>query len=253
MVYIENEENYIDEKIMVDHLKRVINILNIHDIDYWISFGTLLGFIREKCFIPWDADIDIVVSNIYDIINLKSEFEDAGFILTIERNHKKYTKIVKLNDKKLKFKLDVDFYEFLTENNQLINTRLERKNIISKISRLYILLYDKKVKQGNLSLKSKQNISKIIIMMPFSFYFYNIFRHLDLFFSFKKLMIFPKIKIKWNKFYGVKIKIPEDSEKILSLLYGKNWEIPSKQFKNYCPDSEKYKSRKMSISKLDDT
>ena len=46
---------------MLDMLVTVDKILRAHDIPYWIEFGTLLGAVRHKGFIPWDDDVDISV------------------------------------------------------------------------------------------------------------------------------------------------------------------------------------------------
>ena len=57
---------------ILDEITRVCNLLGL---EYYLAYGTLLGAIRHKGFIPWDDDIDIwIFRKDYEI--LKREFNN---------------------------------------------------------------------------------------------------------------------------------------------------------------------------------
>jgi len=70
-----------NEKIGFEVLSGVKEILDRHNIHFWLDYGTLLGAIRDKRFIPSDNDIDITVFNedIPKLKELKQDFRMAGY------------------------------------------------------------------------------------------------------------------------------------------------------------------------------
>lgn len=59
--------------IQLEMLKEIDAFCRIHNIKYSLAFGTLLGAIRHKGFIPWDDDVDIMMP-LPDMLKFRDEF-----------------------------------------------------------------------------------------------------------------------------------------------------------------------------------
>lgn len=52
---------FLCQKKLLETARVIVDIFEQHNIEYIIFFGSLLGAVRHKGFIPWDDDFDIVV------------------------------------------------------------------------------------------------------------------------------------------------------------------------------------------------
>lgn len=64
---------------MVEILVEIDRICEKHDIKYWLGYGTLLGAVRHKGFIPWDDDCDICM--------MRADFEKFLRVASVELPH----------------------------------------------------------------------------------------------------------------------------------------------------------------------
>lgn len=79
-------ESFVPINILTNHkqlqkniklLKQVVKFLDKHNLDYWVTAGTLLGAVRDKSMIQWDDDTDIAMETniVNELLLLKNELQ----------------------------------------------------------------------------------------------------------------------------------------------------------------------------------
>ena len=111
--------------LQLDLLKKIKCICERNHLSYYLFFGSLLGCVRHKGFIPWDDDIDIVMPrDDYEILIdycLKHAQELKPYGIVHYRNRKKHSiviakfensdyEVIDINGKKCDYGINIDIY-----------------------------------------------------------------------------------------------------------------------------------------------
>lgn len=83
-----------EQKHLFEMLVKLDKFLKKHNIDYYIDGGTLIGAIRNRGFLPWDDDVDTVMTraNYEKLLKVADELYDEGMDLACYERYNDYTK-----------------------------------------------------------------------------------------------------------------------------------------------------------------
>ncbi|AIA29386.1 hypothetical protein LicD family [Mycoplasmopsis californica HAZ160_1] len=228
------------QKQVYELLKEFLQIVNKHNLQYMIIYGTLLGAKRHNGFIPWDDDIDLVVPKAtldFLVQNYPSKIylpENNNSPLLIP----KFSNDNKTNEEAVFIDLflaiptsrkNISKFSSLKNKIRYLHTYTRRKTFkrqwglrILKFFSLFSWL-SKKYSVGDAynDLYSDKPEFSSVLYLPFKKKTYKN--------TYSKLDFDTAIE---SNFEDLSVKIPSNWEEILIQNYGKNWSTP-KKFK-YC-------------------
>jgi len=229
-----NRKEEISTEMKIQMLKDIVKIFKKNKIDYFLTYGTLLGIVRDKKILPWDEDIDIGLwnYNYEEFLKLEKEFEKKGYRLIY--SNRKYTHVdicFKKDYVTIKENINVEFYmpfhagicfSVKDKDKAIVMQFFDENFFNNKFSRLKNWLIDKKNNAGvinNLMIKTYNFFSRIYSII--------------ILFTLEK-EVMPSLwfeKLDTIKAYGIDLCIPSNSDKYLELTYGINWKKPDPKFR----------------------
>ncbi len=225
------------EKYAIFALTELYEVLTEHKITFWLESGTLLGAIREKCFISWDYDMDFGTwerfSNKMRI--LTKEFCKRGY----ETYYSPYHNLITIK----KGEIDIQLVFWRKQNGKAIAPLRYIENrlgfFLSAITWALLFSHEGKVNKeqiGSLMKRYKFLSSKIANILP------EVLR-LKIVENARKiairtgnrrgLVVTPSHyfeNLSEINFYGISFKSPTNAESYLEYYYGKDWQTPKKEW-----------------------
>ena len=226
-------------------LKQFVRICRKHQLDYWIDFGTLLGAVRHKGFIPWDDDIDVsMLSKDYKKLLevAQAELPEGFFLQTKETDLSYFQNFAKLMDLKSLFLsagddlslpyqkgIYIDIFEFV--EYPTMSKKLIKKLALSICFTQYFFTI-KHYYNCRLFLKSIYAKFKLIILkqvwrfcnlLPRGKYISNVIEDNGYGIVHRMDSIFPLGQI---KFEGEIVSCPGNPDEYLNDLFGNYMELP---------------------------
>ena len=195
-------------------LRFIDKVLEKNGLDYWLTYGTLLGGIRHQGHIPWDDDLDIAMP--------REDYEKAKIIfkeLACENglkffvNENQFFESIGIGFSDAGLWCDIyprDVFLFEGSENQAQEVLVERLNNYNRFLASTPCKDWEKLRE-----KQKEVIEGETVPSGISF-FYSPFKS----FFVKKEDVYP---LKKQEFEGFLFNFPQNSDVILTKFYGKDY------------------------------
>ena len=227
-------------------LQEVVRICDKYNLTYYLDYGTLLGAVRHKGFIPWDNDIDIEmpiadyrkflkiapkeISSDYFIQTYKSDHE-FSLLWTQVRANNTTSMPVKYKNWNIHFGMHIDIFPLVSVFDSKIGQRIQSKGFElarALIDKEYLLACAPDEITANPKLQ-------IIYKLPRSLreYLCDIILHMLLKDPFKSKVcsaLDRELSFRINtsaykrkiniEFEGIPFSVPEDYDHVLTAIYG---------------------------------
>ena len=171
------KEIYLEElkSVQLAMLQDVAAFCDEHNITYFLAFGTLIGAIRHKGYIPWDDDIDIAMPRPdYDrFISSFNDKESIYKVVSMENDNHYGLAFAKVHDTRTvlhetQYKRDV--YGVYIDVFPIVGVKDKKQ--IKRLRAVNLMLHTKKAnfKERTLSKKIINFFGKILLL-PFSVHY----------------------------------------------------------------------------------
>jgi len=227
------------EDRLLDLLRQVKEVLDEHNVEFWLDCGTLLGAVRNGKFISWEHDLDFGAWHKKVPEALKSSvskaFCDRGFKVWIAENHMNIKREGELW-------ADVNFYR-LDNNGNAVKPTLCPKNLFGKFLRVWLFalwapyhprgVSKTKSPVRRFIAKSSICISRTIPSLLRKRIAQIVFAVYEKVWSKDISWIVPSklfSKLDTMKFYDMEFKVPAKMEEYLTYRYGKDWRIHKREW-----------------------
>ena len=229
------------ENDLVNLLHQIKEVLDKHNIKFWLECGTLLGAVRNGKFIPWEHDLDFSAWSekvSQDArVSIAKAFCDKGFKTYIAENHMNIIKEQNGDEDFDFYYADINFYHI--NNDEAIKPTLFPKNILGKFLSGWLPVLSAPYHPRQVS-KIKSPVKRFIMKNLI-----NITRAMSSLLRkrFTQIVsaVYEKIgseDVSWivpskyfsdlstMRFYGMEFRVPAKTEEYLAYRYGKDWQTP---------------------------